>query len=225
MSHHLADSTAGGVTSSSCSVTLYLVRHGETDWNRQGRWQGQADVPLNRRGWRQARLAAQRLKDAPLAAIISSDLQRAACTAELIARSCRRSRHCGERGSAGVQPPVILDPRLREIHQGAWQGLQVSEIQQRYARLFQKRMQNPLAVAPPGGETALQVRQRVVAAVDDIRHRFLGGAVAIVSHGFALAMILVHYQQQPLERIWELVPENGAVIELRLDGLPCLASD
>lgn len=224
MSQNPAASTAGGAASPLGSVTLYLVRHGETDWNSQGRWQGQADVPLNRRGWRQARFAAQRLKDAPLAAVFSSDLQRAACTAELIARACRRSRGYYRRDSLSLQPPVILDPRLREIHQGAWQGLLVSEIQQRYAQLFDRRMQNPLAVAPPGGETALQLRQRVTAAVEDIRRRFAGCAVALVSHGFALAMLLVHYQQHPLERIWELVPENGAVLELRLDGLPCPAS-
>ncbi len=195
-----AASTAGRVTK------LYLVRHGETDWNREGRWQGQADPPLNRRGWRQARQLARRFKEIPLAAVFSSDLRRAACTAELIARAV-----------GNPQVPLIYDPRLREIHQGEWQGLLVSEIQARYTRLFEQRLHDPLSVAPPGGETALQVHQRVVAAVADIRSLYPGCAVAIVSHGFAIAIIRVHYQRQPLERVWELVPENGTVIEMEVE--------
>src|SRR4030067_2492051 len=101
---------------------LILIRHGETDWNVDGRWQGQADVPLNARGIAQAEETAQSLSNVKFAAIYSSDLARARQTAEALSRI--------------VGLPVQTDARLREIHQGAWQGLRVPEIEAQYAEAF-----------------------------------------------------------------------------------------
>jgi broad specificity phosphatase PhoE len=185
---------------------LILIRHGETDWNVEGRWQGHADVPLNARGRAQAESIAQSLTGAGLAAIYASDLERAWETAEPLARA------------AGLE--VRQDPRLREIDQGEWQGLLVTEIQARYADEFRRRRENPLEVAPPGGETAAQVRDRVLAAVQDVLRAHPGQNVAIVSHGLAVAVILAHFRKAPVEKIWELVPENGeiAVVDLPVAG-------
>ncbi|HJW90790.1 MAG TPA: histidine phosphatase family protein [Anaerolineales bacterium] len=182
---------------------LILIRHGETDWNVDGRWQGQADVPLNARGIAQAEETAQSLSNVKFAAIYSSDLARARQTAEVLARV------------AGL--PLRLDPRLREIHQGAWQGLRIPEIEARYAEAFRRRRENPLTVAPPGGETVLQVQARVLAAVADILARHPGQTVAVVSHGFALALILAHFRGVPTERVWDLIPRNGEINVLKLE--------
>ena len=179
------------------TTRLILIRHGETDWNIEGRWLGQADVPLNARGREQAGQIALLLKDVGLAAIYTSDLTRARETAEVLARA----RQLG----------VRIDPRLREIHQGEWQGLHLAEIQTRYTETFRSRQENPLQVAPPGGETASQVRERVLAAVNDIVQTHAGDTVVIVSHGFALAVILVYHQGIPIEKIWDLIPENAQV--------------
>ncbi len=181
---------------------LYLIRHGETDWNVEGRWQGQADVPLNARGREQAQRVARALRDVPFAAIYSSDLSRARETAEALARV--------------VGLPVREDPRLREIHQGEWQGMLVGEIQARYAGQFARRRSDPLRVAPPGGETVAQVRDRVVRAVDEIIAKHPCETVAVVSHGFAIAVILAHFRHHPIDEVWEMIPENGAwqVIEV-----------
>jgi len=179
---------------------LYLIRHGQTDWNIEGRWQGHADVPLNDRGRAQAENIARSLANVGLVAIYSSDLVRAHETAKALART------------TGL--PIHLDARLREIHQGEWQGLLVSEIQQRYGEAFHARHANPLTVAPPGGETVLQVKERVIAALEDIITRHPAERVAVVSHGFALAVVQVHYKNLPIDQVWDLIPKNDEWIEL-----------
>lgn len=179
---------------------LYLVRHGQTDWNVVGRWQGQADVPLNERGRQQAAQIARSLSEVGLVAIYSSDLVRARETADALAEL------------TGLK--VRLDSRLREIHQGQWQGLLVADIQERYGQEFQRRRDDPLNVSPPGGETVLQVRERVVDAIEDIVQQHPDERVAVVSHGFALAVIQVHYQNRPVTDAWELIPENDEWREL-----------
>lgn len=185
-------------------TSLVLIRHGETDWNQEKRWQGQIDVPLNAAGLLQAEQIALTLKDIPLHAIYSSDLQRAVQTATPLALQ------------KGL--PVQVDPRLREIHQGDWQGLHIDEIRSRYKTEFEQRKKNPLLVAPPGGETAMQVRQRVLAALQDIlRFNPPDSRIAIVSHGFALAVILTSLQDTPIGQVWDLVPKNGAIIYCEVD--------
>jgi len=181
---------------------LVLIRHGETDWNAEGRWQGQADIPLNTQGVSASERLAQELVSYPLDAIYSSDLIRARQTAQALARA--KSMH------------VKLEPRLREIDQGEWQGLLINQIQSLYTDVYLKRLQDPWQVAPPGGETALQVRNRVIEAVDEILTCFPGGTVAIISHGFTLAMIRVHFQSLPLERIWEMIPGNLELIKINI---------
>src|SRR5947199_3660663 len=98
-------------------ATLLLIRHGETDWNAEHRWQGHADVPLNARGREQAKALAEELAPEGIDAIYASDLSRARDTAEIV----------GER--LGV--PVVLDPDLREIDVGSREGLTGEEVGER----------------------------------------------------------------------------------------------
>jgi len=181
---------------------LVLIRHGETDWNADGRWQGQADVPLNATGWKQALQIARCLKSTGISAIYSSDLQRASQTAQVLA------------DEIGV--PVRLDSRLREIHQGEWQGLLLGEIQVRYAQANQDRLRDPMNFSPPGGEPVAQVRARVLAAVQEILGLYPDETVAIVSHGFALAVLITHLIRQPFNQFWDQMPGNGQWITLEV---------
>jgi len=139
-------------------TTILLARHGETDWNRERRWQGWADPPLNDTGRAQARELAERLRDTPFDAVYSSDLRRAHETAEIVAEP------------HGV--PVIADPRLREVDVGSWSGLLHAEIEERY----------PDGVRPDG-ETREEHAARVVAAVEEIARDNLGRRILIVTHG------------------------------------------
>lgn len=173
---------------------FYFVRHGQTDWNVEGRWQGHADVPLNQVGLAQAEQIARQLKDEGLQAIYTSDLTRARQTAEALGRA------------TGLA--VQVEPRLREIHQGEWQGLQVGEIEARYGDTFRRRRDDPYSAAPPGGETVEQVRRRVTAALLDIAVQHPQERVAIVSHGFALALAQVHFEGLAIQLAWEMIPRN-----------------
>lgn len=161
----------------------------------EGRYQGQADPPLNDRGRAQARQVAEGLQEQGLEALYASDLRRAAETAEAISRA------------TGLA--VRYDPRLREIHQGEWQGLLVTEIERRYPDLFRRWQEAPLTVTLPGGESIAQMRERVLAAVEDIARQHPDQRVAIVAHKLPIAVIKCHYQGIPLERIWELIPPNA----------------
>ncbi len=159
---------------------LVLIRHGETDWNVEGRYQGQADPPLNARGVAQAQELARRLQGVGLDLLYSSPLRRARQTAEIIAQAL------------GI--PLYLEPRLKEIAQGEWETLLVTEIQERYPELFQRWETEPWSVQIPGGETLAQVQERVYQAVDEILARHPGKTIGLVAHRLPIALLKVRYQ-------------------------------
>ena len=105
-------------------MRLFLVRHGETDWNREGRFQGQQDTPLNDRGRGQARGVAERLRGHRFDAVVSSPLSRALDTARAI------------QTAAGRTDPVILEEGITEIHHGDWEGRLASEVRSLWPDLF-----------------------------------------------------------------------------------------
>jgi broad specificity phosphatase PhoE len=111
----------------------------------------------------------------------------------------------------------VLEPRLREIHQGEWQGLLVQEIKARHAEAYERHRQDPLQMAAPGGETTQQVRQRVLAAVCDLLERYPRENVVVVSHGFTLAVLITHFNCIPFEQVWEQIPQNGEIIRLEIE--------
>ena len=154
---------------------LLLIRHGETDWNRQQRFQGQIDVPLNATGRAQAELLATRLAAERYDAFFTSDLQRARETAAPLA-------------SAWGQEPVVV-PGLREQSFGVWEGLDVPTIKDRYGAMWQDWLQHHGDFALPGGESLRQFHTRVLAAVQQIAHAALGQRLAIVTHGGVLDML------------------------------------
>jgi broad specificity phosphatase PhoE len=145
-------------------TTLLLARHGETDWNREGRWQGWADPPLNELGRDQARALAEQLRGEPFDAVYASDLRRARETAEIVA------------APHGV--PVVLERDLREIDLGSWSGLTRKEIKERFPD-----------GSRPDGETHDQLAARVRAAVIRLAREHRDGRVLIVSHGGTIRSI------------------------------------
>jgi broad specificity phosphatase PhoE len=172
---------------------LILVRHGETDWNRDSRYQGHADPPLNEAGREQARDLANRLEPLELDAIYTSDLRRAAETAEII--------------RAGRDLPLIADAGLREIDVGSWSGLTRAEIELRFP-----------GETTHDGESRDAFRARVVGTVTAIAARHDGARILIVSHGGSLRALLSHALRDD-----SVPPvENCAIYELAFrDGLLC----
>lgn len=175
-----------------------LVRHGQTDWNLEGRYQGQSEVPLNARGQEQARRVAEKLKGQSFAAIYSSDLGRAKETADFIANV--------------LKIPVQVDTRLREINQGEWEGKLVTFIQQHYDGLWRQRSTDPASARPPGGETVAEVAERVSQALDEIAAEYPHASVLISSHGLSLATIICMAKGIPVGHAYEHIPENAEPI-------------
>lgn len=158
-------------------TTVYLIRHGETDWNTNGRWQGHTDIPLNTRGFKQARLLARRLKrqGVHFNVIYSSDLTRAYQTA-------------WEIGSA-MNEPVELLPALREIDLGLWSGMTRDDIKRQYPDEF-ARLERGEDVRRGGGETLTDLRERVTQVIEAIVRQHHGETLAFVSHGGPVRMML-----------------------------------
>jgi broad specificity phosphatase PhoE len=185
---------------------VWLLRHGETDWNLQGRWQGQAPFApgLNEAGFAQARSAASVLSNVRFAAIYSSDLLRARQTAEAVAEQ------------QGLR--VIFDGRLREVNLGVWEGMLSEDVKARYLKELEEREKNPLRARPPQGETLAEVAERVQAALKDILQEQAQGPVLIVSHGLALAALSCLAGGVPLEKAFAHIPENAKPRQLLVDG-------
>jgi broad specificity phosphatase PhoE len=164
-------------------ATILLVRHGETDWNRERRWQGHAERPLNETGRTQARELAERLAEDPPEAIVSSDLGRARETAEIV--------------GARLGLPVELDPRLREVDVGEWSGLTMAEIEVRYPEAMRRRLQG--GTGWEEGETYEEMGARVLAALHEIASRHTG-RVLVVTHGGAMRAVWTAAGEAPDER-------------------------
>jgi len=176
---------------------LLLVRHGQTDWNLTGRWQGQAPhAPgLNETGFAQARAAREQLRDKIISAIYASDLLRSRQTAELLA------------DPLGLT--VTLEPRLREIDLGVWEGMLSDEIAAQYPRELAERERDPFHTRAPQGESPSEVAERVLAAVADIVKKHPAASVLIVAHGVSLGIIICHALGIPLAEVYEHIPENA----------------
>jgi len=161
-------------------TAIVLIRHGETDWNIIGRYQGQADPPLNPKGRMQAQKLAKELSQNSLDVIYSSPLRRTLETAKIISNK--------------LKIDVINEPRIMEIHQGDWQTRLRTEIEERYPDLFAAWEITPWEVTPPGGEHLKEVQQRVSTALDDIIRMNNGKKIGIVTHRIPIALIKVRYQ-------------------------------
>ena len=143
-------------------TSILVARHGQSEWNAAGRWQGQADPPLSDLGRAQARLAAERVGAVDV--IVASDLQRATETAAIIA------------AALGVGP-VVVDVDLRERDAGEWSGLTRAEIERDWPGYLAEERK------PPGFEPGDAFRARTRAALDRVHADFEGADVLVVSHG------------------------------------------
>ena len=191
------------------STVLLLVRHGETDANVAGTWQGATDHPLNERGVQQAHALAQRLaSEAPdIVAIYTSPLRRARQTATIVAQAL---------GNV----PIYVDAGLSEYNLGEWEGLTYEEL--RYEKRLWERMAQDPHWAPPGGESAYTFATRVLRAFRRAVESHPGQKVLVVSHGGAIAtaLALLLEDDGTLWRKYQMT--NCAISELRFSPQPVL---
>ncbi len=210
-------------------TTLFLVRHGETVGAEKMRYKGTIDVPLSENGIQQMERLAEYISrhsghrppthaspsrgvvgidsyrgkgggeshSSKLSAIYTSDLGRAIKSSEIVARS------------HGIKPIII--PDLRERNFGIWESMSFDEIKERYPREFAAWVENPLKFSPMDGENTLEVKERVVRAIDEIILRHNEGRVAVISHGGVNRIILCHFLGIPLENIFRIEQDFAAV--------------
>lgn len=170
------------------TTKLILVRHGETDWNLNRRFQGISDIPLNEHGRVQAGYAREALKDVHLDAVYSSPLKRARETAEII---------CQEHSV-----PITTAPGLREQNVGVWEGLGYPEITERWPRKIEQWKNCPGQLTIPEGERMAEVQERAVATFWKIADAHPGETVLLASHMVCLSTILDYFSGVDLDDIW-----------------------
>jgi len=157
---------------------LYLIRHGQSEWNILSKVQGQKDARLTDLGREQAKKIGKRLIDEDIDIIYSSDLSRALETAEII--------------SSIINKPVIESREIREINFGLWEGLTLEEIQDKYAEEYLIWMKSPDKLTLEGAETLESLKNRVMPFVDKIITENKNKNIAIVSHSASLKIIILN---------------------------------
>lgn len=184
-------------------MIIIMVRHGQTDWNLEKRYQGHQDIPLNQTGRQQARELALMLQHEPIEAVYSSDLLRARETAEIIAQPLSLS--------------VNLDPRLREMSFGRWEGQTFTDIFRDYPDEFEEWFRHTSDFAVPGGESVNLLLERFQAFLTDISARHTG-TVLLLTHGGVIRSFLYRILGQDPRELWKDGLEPGFLVKLRVAG-------
>jgi broad specificity phosphatase PhoE len=177
-------------------IEIILVRHGETEWNRQEIFRGRADIELSEAGAKQAELLAQYLSQVKIAAIYSSPLRRALKTAEAIA-----SYHSLK---------VKTTSGLIDLDYGKWQGLPHQEVTASYQELYAAWLKNPHRVKIPGGESLGHVRRRAIGVVDRVIGQHVG-TVVLVSHRVVNKVLICALLGLDNSHFWNIRQDVGAI--------------
>ena len=193
-------------------MRVFVVRHGETAWNVEGRFQGQMDTKLNARGIVQAELLAERLKNHKFEAVLTSPHSRAKVTAETIAEKTGNSE-------------VTIIEELTEINHGDWEGCLADEISSKWPEILKKWHTEPEIAKMPGatGESLEDISRRCVPAVERTLSKYKGD-VLLASHDAVIKVLLCSWLAAPLSSFWRFQIPNCSitVVELLPDKTPRL---
>lgn len=182
---------------------IYLIRHGETEWNKTGRLQGHSNVLLSPEGIHQAQLLAEHMPFHTVDAVYSSDLSRAMETARILA--------------AKFGLPVIQESGFREVNFGDWEGRNFSELATEVPDGFENFFTRPDRVHPPNGESFLEAQSRLINALDEVVAEHEDQSVVVVSHGAAIRLLMCAVLGMPIRKMWTISQFNMAVNILRVD--------
>ncbi|NLP17624.1 MAG: histidine phosphatase family protein [Firmicutes bacterium] len=173
------------------TLRVYFLRHGETDWNRWGLYQGHGDIPLNERGRRQAIKVAVKLCGETFDNVYVSDLVRAGETAQIILSRLKAKSVTSLRG-------------LRELDFGHWEGLSFTEVEAAYPQEVKDAFAQPDAFRPPGGESVVELRARVVKAWEGIIQENRAGTIMIVTHGGPIRVLWGYWLGKRGMALWNI---------------------
>lgn len=178
---------------------IFLLRHGETQWNIEKVFRGQAEVPLTENGKRQAKFAAEHLKNKGIEAIYTSPLLRAKETADIVA------------GVLNLK--CIIDERITGLNFGEWQGRPYSEIEKKYPDEFRRYKTDPQKFKSPNGETLDEAMKRSLDLLKDIEMEYPDGTVLIVTHRVICKLMLLGILGLGSSRFWQLYPDTCSLSE------------
>jgi alpha-ribazole phosphatase len=179
-------------------VKLFLIRHGQTDSNVEGRYQGSLDTSLTEKGIEQAAAVKKYLSKVKFSNIYSSPLKRAVKSAEIIAEN------------TGLEIKVMKD--LREMNFGKWEGMKFEEINAKYRKDYQDWLADPYNNSPTGGESFGSVIRRASKTVKDVVAKNPdGSSVAIITHGGVILALIVKWLQIPSQSWRSLIQRQGAI--------------
>jgi broad specificity phosphatase PhoE len=177
---------------------IYLVRHGETEWNKEGRSQGCSnDIPLSEVGMIQANAIANRLKNESIDLFFSSNLTRAVQTAKAIA-----VHHNKE---------VIMYKEFMEISFGAWEGLRFDEIKEKYIDVYKIWRDTPHIAKVPGAESILEIKERSMTKLMEIINTEKDKNILIVSHGITIKVLIASIMGIDLSNLHKIRQDNTAL--------------
>jgi alpha-ribazole phosphatase len=179
-------------------MNLLLIRHGQTNWNLEQRFQGQSDIPLNKTGRKQAHALAERFSTEQFDAVYSSDLQRATETANIITQM------------SGCKP----DLRLREVNFGDWEGLTYDEIKAKHPETLAAWEADIFKNAPPHGETLEGLAVRVQSMLDELREKHEDQKVLVVAHGGVLQTLTCLALKLPPTMYWQFHLSTASLSEV-----------
>ena len=177
-------------------TTLYIVRHGQTEWNQEGRLQGHMDSPLTKLGELQARSLYEPLKNVQFDCIYSSPSLRALHTAELI--------------TGNKKGEIVKIDEFKEIYFGEWEGQLEKNLEKKFPEQFTPFKEAPHLYRNDSGESFFDVQKRVLPKLSEIINKHTGSNILIVAHNVVIKIILAHFQDSPMADIWKLPPIKPA---------------
>lgn len=176
---------------------IFLIRHGETDWNKKLIFRGRSDVRLNAKGLEQARLLSQSLGIYPIKVIYSSPLSRALETARVI--------------SSYFNLSVKKIEELTDLNFGEWEGKSFREVEKNYREIYHKWLKSPHQLRIPGGESLLEVKKRAVEALNQIAKKNVGRNIVIVTHRVVCKVLLCAILDLGNSHFWKIKQDTCAL--------------
>ncbi|WP_338471482.1 histidine phosphatase family protein [Niallia sp. XMNu-256] len=181
-------------------LTLYIVRHGETEWNQEGRIQGRLNSPLTEKGKRYAQLLGERLRNVEFAEVITSPSERTLETTEIILQ--------------GRDLLYQKDGTIMEMDMGPWQGLTKTEIVEKFPDDYDCFMLRPNLYQNEGAETFIEMYKRAENFLDTVKKREVTGNLLVVSHGLFIKSLFLVIKGIPIKDFWTEPTVNGTSLSV-----------
>jgi probable phosphoglycerate mutase len=185
-------------------MDIYLIRHGESNWNVRDRVQGQSDPRLSKRGIEQAESVAERLSGSDFGFLYSSHLRRAYQTAEIIREK--------------IALPIMVDKRLSEMNLGEWEGKCAKRLYKESPE-FREWFVRTSEITPPKGESLSDFTDRVISAFGQIvKKEESKDRGIVVTHSGVISVFLAHLLGMEANKVWSISTENGSITILRINN-------